>query len=121
MWWHTPLVPAFGKQKQVDLCEFKASLVYLVSFRDTFKILSQKKSEARERSRNEKGRLWVEEMAQPLACTALHTQGSFTTVPNSSSSESGALFWPPQGSGKDVAHRQTCIHKHTAYTHDIYI
>ena len=33
VWWHTPLVPAFGRQRQVDLCEFKASLVYRVSSR----------------------------------------------------------------------------------------
>ena len=25
-WWHTPLIPALGRQ--VDLCEFKMSLVY---------------------------------------------------------------------------------------------
>ena len=24
-WWHMPLIPALGKQRQVDLCEFKAS------------------------------------------------------------------------------------------------
>ena len=27
-WWHMPLIPALGRQRQVDLCEFKASLVY---------------------------------------------------------------------------------------------
>jgi hypothetical protein len=27
------LIPALGRQRQVDLCEFKASLVYIVSFR----------------------------------------------------------------------------------------
>ena len=37
--WHTPLIPAPGRQRQrqrqrqVDLCEFKASLVYTVSSR----------------------------------------------------------------------------------------
>jgi hypothetical protein len=25
---HTPLIPAMGKQRQVDLCEFEVSLVY---------------------------------------------------------------------------------------------
>ena len=29
----TPLIPALGGQKQVDFCEFKASLVYIVSSR----------------------------------------------------------------------------------------
>ena len=27
-WWCTPLIPALGRQRQVDLCEFEASLVY---------------------------------------------------------------------------------------------
>ena len=27
-WWCTPLIPALGSQRQVDLCEFEASLVY---------------------------------------------------------------------------------------------
>ena len=30
MWWYIPLIPALGKQRQVDLCEFKASLNYRV-------------------------------------------------------------------------------------------
>lgn len=33
MWWHTPLILAHGKQKQKDLCEFGAILVYIVSSR----------------------------------------------------------------------------------------
>ena len=28
MRWCTPLIPALGRQRQVDLCEFEASLVY---------------------------------------------------------------------------------------------
>ena len=27
-WWHTPFIPALGRQRQVDLWEFKASLIY---------------------------------------------------------------------------------------------
>ena len=29
MWWHTPVIPAFGRQRQVYLCEFKANLGYI--------------------------------------------------------------------------------------------
>jgi hypothetical protein len=33
-WWRlTPLIPTPGRQRQVDLCEFKASLVYRVNSR----------------------------------------------------------------------------------------
>ena len=32
-WLCTPLIPAIGKQRQVTLCEFKGSLVYIVSSR----------------------------------------------------------------------------------------
>jgi hypothetical protein len=32
-WWCTPLVPALRRQIQVDLCVFKASLVYSTSSR----------------------------------------------------------------------------------------
>lgn len=28
-WWHAPLLQALQKQKQIDLSEFKASLVYI--------------------------------------------------------------------------------------------
>ena len=28
-----PLIPAFGKQRQGDLCEFEANLIYIVSSR----------------------------------------------------------------------------------------
>ena len=33
-WWcHKPLIPALVRQRQVDICEFKVSLVYRVSSR----------------------------------------------------------------------------------------
>jgi hypothetical protein len=30
MWWCTPLIPALGRQRPEDLCEFEANLVYTV-------------------------------------------------------------------------------------------
>ena len=33
VWCRTPVIPALGRQKQMDLCEFEASLVYIVSSR----------------------------------------------------------------------------------------
>jgi hypothetical protein len=32
-WWHLPLIPTLGRQRQEALCEFKASLVYKSSSR----------------------------------------------------------------------------------------
>ena len=33
-WWYTPLIPALWRQRQVDLCEFEANLVYKSKFQD---------------------------------------------------------------------------------------
>jgi hypothetical protein len=32
-WWCMPLIPALNRQRQVDLFEFKARLIYRASFR----------------------------------------------------------------------------------------
>jgi hypothetical protein len=29
LWWHMPLIPVLGRQRQVNFCEFKPSLVYI--------------------------------------------------------------------------------------------
>jgi hypothetical protein len=33
VYWCTPLIPALRGQRQADLCEFKASLIYLMNSR----------------------------------------------------------------------------------------
>ena len=33
LWWRMPLFPGLGRQRQADLCEFEASLVYRMSSR----------------------------------------------------------------------------------------
>ena len=40
-WWYRPLIPALRRQRPVDLCEFKANLVYTVSSR-TAKTVTQR-------------------------------------------------------------------------------
>lgn len=30
MWWHMPLIPALRRKKQAYLCEFEATLTYIV-------------------------------------------------------------------------------------------
>lgn len=32
-WWRMPLIPEIGRQRQVDVCEFKASLANIIIFR----------------------------------------------------------------------------------------
>ena len=32
-WWYTSLIPGVGRQRQKDLCESEASLVYIVTSR----------------------------------------------------------------------------------------
>lgn len=41
----TSLIPVFGKSREVDLCEFKVSLVYMMSSRDnqSYIVRSQRK------------------------------------------------------------------------------
>ena len=60
LWWHTPLIPALRRQRQVDFYEFKASLVYRVSSRIARRTLSQKKrKKKRRREKKQKRKISV--------------------------------------------------------------
>ena len=58
-WWRTPVIPALRRQRQVDLCEFEASQIYIKIPSDTglhSEALSnflKKKSEKEEKPRLE--------------------------------------------------------------------
>jgi hypothetical protein len=53
--WCVPLIPALGRQRRVDLCEFEASLVFIVSSRTAKAIqretLSQKSKQANKQTK----------------------------------------------------------------------
>jgi hypothetical protein len=56
-WWHVPLIPALGKQKQAELCEFKASLVYRMRSRtakEHREILTQRKEKTKQNKTKQK-------------------------------------------------------------------
>jgi len=55
VWWHMPLMPALTGQRQAELCECEASLVYIVNFRlvrATQRNLVSKKKKKRKRKKN---------------------------------------------------------------------
>ena len=67
MWWSTSLIPAVTRQKQVDLFEFKANLVYTANFRpgqarpgqaelysDSCTVVSKQKQKQKQKQKNEK-------------------------------------------------------------------
>ena len=88
MWRCTPLIPALRRQRQEDLCEFKASLVYMVSSRTARElcnreILFQKSERQRERKRERERPTHTEKQSYRLTNThrksqilqEVHTQG----------------------------------------------
>ena len=63
-WGHTTLVPAIGRQRQVDLSEFEASQVYKVSFRTARLIKTNPVWGKRKKPKNKQ---------KPPKCTHVHT------------------------------------------------
>ena len=55
-----PLIPALGRQRQMDLCEFKASLVYKVSSK-TARTVSQRNPVSKNNSNNNNNKKWASE------------------------------------------------------------
>jgi hypothetical protein len=60
VWWLTLLIPAFKRQRQVDLCEFEASLVYKMSSRTARAVIEEKPTVG--------GRWWGEGSLGFLVC-----------------------------------------------------
>lgn len=72
--WHSPLIPARGRQRSVDPCEFKSTLIYIISSRQSGiyrKTLSQR-AKRKEKSWSEpQSNEWKELGADPNK-TELH-------------------------------------------------
>ena len=61
-WWRTPLILALGRQKQEDLCEFEASLVYRASPKTGSKVTEKpclRKRREKKRKRRSETLKWV--------------------------------------------------------------
>ena len=87
-WWHTPLILAPKRQRQMDLCEFKASLVYKVSFRTAGAVIQRKLIL--------KNLTWSGEVAQSTGCSSRGPEFN-SQQPHGASQTSvmefDALFW----------------------------
>ena len=65
---HIPLIPALGRQRQANLCEFEASLVYKINSRTARAtqrnpVSNQKeKKDGRKAGRQEGRKIWAGEM-----------------------------------------------------------
>lgn len=73
-WWHSPLIPARGRQRSVDPCEFKSTLIYIISSRQSGiyrKTLSQRAKRKEKSWREPQSNEWKELGADPNK-TELH-------------------------------------------------
>lgn len=44
--WHIPLAPIFGKQRQMHVCEFEGSMVYIMTCRSVGPLCLRKQNRA---------------------------------------------------------------------------
>jgi hypothetical protein len=58
MWWPTPSIPALWKQRQEDLCEFEASLVYKESSRTARTVTQRNPVLEKKIKTNKQSRAW---------------------------------------------------------------
>ena len=62
VWWHMFLILALGSQRQVDLCEFEASLVYIESSRTARTIIQRNpilKTKQQNKTHEETGEVFI--------------------------------------------------------------
>ena len=64
-WWRSPLIPAFGRQRQEDLCELETNLVYRVSFTTARATQRNPVPKTNKPKRSEHSRVW--RLASPAA------------------------------------------------------
>ena len=73
-----PLIPALGRQRQVDLCEFKASLVYRASSR-TARAVTQRnpvsKNKRKKKKRKEKYSIFLIQKGKTLVMAIILLHG----------------------------------------------
>ena len=130
-WWHRPLIPLPGTQRQVDPCEFEASLSSRVSSR-TARVTQKKKKNKKkpvldrskvlyglkENQRKPKSQEWVVTKRPPKQTK----MNSGRARVSSQNSHSGGKEPAPKGgllTSTPVlwhAHAHTCAHTHT-HTH----
>ena len=99
-WWHTPLIPALGRQRQVDLCEFETSLVYRGSSKIGSKATEKPCLEKTKQTNKQKKNYWGWRDGSVVKSTTCSSKGpEFNSQKPHGSSQpsvmrSGALFWP---------------------------